>query len=56
MHITSHTSSAAARKALADRFDRDTGNSTICLFRQLTNLRYEDGTDLQSHLDAFQNL
>lgn len=49
-------SSIAAWKVLADRFDRDTGNSTIYLFCQLTNLQYKDSTNLQSYLDAFRNL
>lgn len=54
--ITSCETSAAAWKELSDRFDRDTGNATIYLFRMLTSLRYEDGDDLHLHLDAFRSL
>jgi hypothetical protein len=32
---------------------RDTGNSSIHLFRALTFIRYHDGDDLMSHLDSF---
>ncbi|KAF2727492.1 hypothetical protein EJ04DRAFT_399507, partial [Polyplosphaeria fusca] len=35
------------------RFDRDTGNTSVLLFRSLTNLRYKDGDDLRVHLDEF---
>ncbi|KAF2241446.1 hypothetical protein BU26DRAFT_388663, partial [Trematosphaeria pertusa] len=38
---------------LANRFDRDTGNTSILLFQSLTNLRYRDGGDLKLHLDKF---
>lgn len=54
--VTSCETSAAAWKDLSDRFDRDTGNATIYLFRMLTSLRYEDGDDLHAHLDAFRSL
>lgn len=54
--ITSCETAATAWKSLAERFDRDTGNATIYLFRALTSLRHEDGTDLQAHLDAFRSL
>lgn len=45
--------SAAAWDYLSSRFDRDTGQSSILLFRSLTNLRYRDGDDLRLHLDEF---
>jgi hypothetical protein len=32
---------------------RDTGNSSIHLFRALTSIRYHDSDDLMSHLDNF---
>lgn len=46
-------SSSAAWAYLTNRFDRDTSNSSILLFRSLTNLRYRDGDDLRLHLDEF---
>lgn len=54
--IASCETSAEAWKSLAERFDRDTGNATIYLFRMLTSLRHEEGGDLQQHLDAFRSL
>ncbi|KAH9859231.1 hypothetical protein J1614_012247 [Plenodomus biglobosus] len=41
-------------KHLSDRFDRDTGNTSIILFQTLTNLLCHDSDDLQQHLDEFQ--
>ncbi|KAL2395076.1 Retrovirus-related Pol polyprotein from transposon TNT 1-94 [Exophiala dermatitidis] len=54
--VTGYDTSAKAWAALAERFDRDTGNSTIYLFRNITTLRYKDGDDLQKHLDEFHGL
>ncbi|KAF2726831.1 hypothetical protein EJ04DRAFT_452557, partial [Polyplosphaeria fusca] len=59
IHTDHHTavsntiSSAAAWDYLSNRYDRDTGNTTISLFRTLINLRYKDGGDLCAHLDNF---
>lgn len=53
MSVASCDTSPEAWKHLANRFDRDTGNASILLFRSLTNLRYRDGDDLRIHLDEF---
>ncbi|KAH3957096.1 hypothetical protein HBH51_231200 [Parastagonospora nodorum] len=53
MSIASCDTSPEAWKHLSSRFDRDTGNASITLFRSLTNLRYADGDDLRLHLDEF---
>jgi hypothetical protein len=53
MSITGCDTSPQAWEYLANRFDRDTGNTAILLFRSLTNLRYRDGDDLRLHLDEF---
>jgi hypothetical protein len=45
-----------AWKYLSERFDRDTGNTSIHLFRALTNLRYKDGDDLRAHIDEFHEM
>ena len=45
-----------AWKYLSERFDRDTGDTTINLFRALTNLRYQDGEDLLAHIDVFHEM
>jgi transposase InsO family protein len=55
-HTVTIANCASAHEAwnhLKERFDRDTGNSTIYQFRALTSLRYQDGEDLQKHLDDF---
>lgn len=54
--VTSCDSAADAWDHLVNRFDRDTGNMSILLFRTLTNLRYHDGDDLKSHLEQFHQL
>jgi transposase InsO family protein len=53
MSVTSCDTATEAWAHLAGRFDRDTGNMSIALFRSLTNLRYNDGDDLRLHLDEF---
>ncbi|KAH5707484.1 hypothetical protein HBI18_248510 [Parastagonospora nodorum] len=53
MSIASCDTSPEAWEHLGSRFDRDTGNASITLFRSLTNLRYADGDDLRLHLDEF---
>lgn len=52
--VTAYETAQRAWQSLQERFDRDTGNSTIYLFRTLTNLRYQDGDDLSAHVDLFQ--
>ena len=47
---------ATAWKSLADTYDRDTGHSTIRLFRSLTTLRYRDGKNLRQHINEFHQL
>ena len=54
--ISVFPTSAEAWMALQGRFDRDTGNSSILLFRSLTSLRYQDGDDLRHHLDEFHRI
>src|ERR1700761_6616705 len=54
--ITQCVDAYDAWKYLSDRFDRDTGNNYIYLFRSLTNLRYKDGDDLQRHVDDFHQI
>ncbi|KAF2818696.1 hypothetical protein CC86DRAFT_243490, partial [Ophiobolus disseminans] len=53
MSVTSCNMSPEAWAHLTGRFDRDTGNMSIALFRSLTNLRYKDGNNLRLHLDEF---
>ncbi|KAF1834271.1 hypothetical protein BDW02DRAFT_476139, partial [Decorospora gaudefroyi] len=53
MSVTSCDTATEAWTHLAGRFDRDTGNMSIALFRSLTNLRYNDGDDLWLYLDEF---
>ena len=53
LNLTTCEQSAKAWKYLAGRFDRDTGNTSIQLFRTLTGLRLRDGDDLRTHLDLF---
>jgi hypothetical protein len=53
MSVTSCDTATEAWAHLAGRFDRDTGNMSIALFRSLTNLRYNDGDDLRLHLNEF---
>ncbi|KAF2740357.1 hypothetical protein EJ04DRAFT_415011, partial [Polyplosphaeria fusca] len=53
MFVATCDTSPAAWDHLASRFDRNTGNTSILLFRSLTNLRYKDGDDLRVHLDGF---
>lgn len=54
--VTANPTSSKAWTALRDHFNRDTGNSTIYLFRTITSLRYKDGEDLGTHLDLFHQL
>lgn len=54
--IANCSTASDAWTTLENRFDRDTGNSTIYLFRTLTNLRYADGDNLMSHLDDFRQI
>ena len=56
MMVSSCETAPTAWKYLAERFDRDTGNVAIYLFRSLTNLRYQDGDNLQNHLDTFHQM
>ncbi|KAF2800024.1 hypothetical protein K505DRAFT_229653 [Melanomma pulvis-pyrius CBS 109.77] len=41
---------------LASRFDCNTSNTSIYMFRPLTNLRYYDEDDLWNHLEDFHQL
>lgn len=54
--VTTHEDVAKSWKTLAERFDRDTGNSSIYLFRRITSLRHQDGSNLQDHIDEFHLL
>ena len=54
--VTSHENAAEAWSYLVKRFDRDTGDVAIHLFRSITNLRYHDGEDLRQHVDTFHDL
>lgn len=56
LSITSCESAAKAWDFLAGKFDRDTGNTAVHLFRLLTNLRYRDGDDLRQYIDEFNQL
>ncbi|KAF2010268.1 hypothetical protein BU24DRAFT_356646, partial [Aaosphaeria arxii CBS 175.79] len=56
IHVSTSATAGDAWKYLASRFDRDTGSTSINLFRQITNLRYNDGEDLRHHLDVFHGL
>jgi len=56
LNITTCDSAPAAWSYLAGRYDRDTGNTAIHLFRVLTNLRHNDGDDLRMHIDDFHQL
>ncbi|KAF2676308.1 hypothetical protein K458DRAFT_257157, partial [Lentithecium fluviatile CBS 122367] len=53
LSVANCDTSPAAWEHLAGRFDRDTGNTLIMLFRSLTNLRYRDGDNLSRHLNDF---
>lgn len=54
--ITTYDNAAEAWKYLSDRYDRDTGNTAIHLFRKITSLRYQEGEDLRDYLDDFHQL
>ncbi|CAE7021532.1 hypothetical protein P3342_004798 [Pyrenophora teres f. teres] len=56
IHISSCDTATEAWKFLAGRFDRDTSNTSVQLFRSITNLRYHDGDDLRTHVDHFYTL
>ncbi|KAH5051059.1 hypothetical protein HBI81_244100 [Parastagonospora nodorum] len=53
MSVASYDTSPEAWNHLGSRFDRDTGNTSIILFKSLTNLRYADGDELRLHLNEF---
>ncbi|KAF1926159.1 uncharacterized protein M421DRAFT_68308, partial [Didymella exigua CBS 183.55] len=46
MSVTSCDTAIEAWTHLAGRFNQDTGNMSIALFRSLTNLRYNNSNDL----------
>lgn len=54
--VTTSDNAASAWTYLANRFDRDTSNHSIAMFKTLTSLRYTDGADLREHLDEFHQL
>lgn len=54
--VSTAKTAAEAWSNLSGRFDRDTGNNSVYLFRSLTNLRYRDGEDLRAHTDEFHQL
>lgn len=51
MNVATCEHAANAWEYLQNRFDRDTGNTSIHLLRALTNLRYRDGENLRTHID-----
>ena len=51
--VTSYDHPAKAWKALCERYDRDTGLSSVHLLRSITEIRMAPETSLRDHLDAF---
>ena len=56
MAVASCKNAAEAWKYLTERFDRDTSRSSLMMFRAVTSVRYQDGEDLNNHIDEFDQM
>ena len=55
-HISGETHARTLWNKLEQLYARKTGNNKLYLIKQLMSLRYQDGTTISDHLNAFQGI